>query len=168
MCGMWCYLQDPLYWGTTRQREATVEQDENPLPYVCSECYSPNLNLEAQLQENFPNEIEIEEQFQVQAQLSTLEENPTATVRQDDDHSDDVDAVYEQTINSWQQSLAAIGSKSCQKEDPTVVPLPDVQPHDIIPKDKLFTSIEDDGMPPNGETTETFNYSNETDSAKVL
>ena len=154
--------------GTTRQIEATVEQDENPLPYVCSECYSPNLNLEAQLQENFPNEIEIEEQFQVQAQLSTLEENPTATVRQDDDHSDDVDAVYEQTINSWQQSLAAIGSKSCQKEDPTVVPLPDVQPHDIIPKDKLFTSIEDDGMPPNGETTETFNYSNETDSAKAF
>ena len=100
--------------------------------------------------------------------MSALEENPTATVRQDADHSDNVDAVYEQTINSWQQSLAAIGSKSCQKEDPTVVPLPDVQPHHIIPKDKLFTSIEDDGMPPNGETTETFNYSNETDSAKAF
>ena len=55
-----------------------------------------------------------------------------------------------------------IGSGVRRKDNPTVESLPDVKPHDIIPKERLFTSIEDDGITPDGEGTDTFNYSTET------
>jgi hypothetical protein len=152
--------------GTTRKIEATTEQDNNSLPYVCSECYSPNLTLEAKLQEI--NEVGDEQLYQVETQLSALEENPHNQHWQAAGALDKPDAVFEQTLNSWHQSLAAIGSETRRTENPVVVPLPDVQPHDIIPKERLFTSIEDDGMTPNGDDTETFTYSNETDSAKAF
>ena len=49
-----------------------------------------------------------------------------------------------------------------------MVPLPNVQPHTIISKERLFTSIEDDGMTLNSENTEIFSYSNEPDNAKAF
>ena len=78
----------------------------------------------------------------------------------------EVDTVYEQTLNSWQQSVAAIGFRDLEKENPTVEP--GVKPHDIMPKERLFTSLQDDGMPPDGEDVEFFNYSTETDNAKAF
>jgi len=58
--------------GTVCKVVATAEMDK-PLPYVCSACYSPDLTLEAKLQEN--HEAENEEHFQAQTKLSELEEN---------------------------------------------------------------------------------------------
>jgi hypothetical protein len=151
--------------GTVCKVEATVEMEQT-LPYVCSVCYSPNLTIEAKLQET--EEADNEEHSQAQTKLFELEENRNDQNWQDDDLSNDLDAVYDQTLNSWHQSLAAIGSGINRKENPTVEPLPDVKPHDIISKERLFTSFEDDGMPPDGEGTDTFDYSNETDRAKAF
>ena len=109
---------------------------DKTLPYVCSVCYSPNLTLEAKLEEN--QEADNEKHFQAQTKLAELDENRHGLSWQDADLSNDLDAVYDQTLNSWQQSLAAIGSGTTRKDNPTVEPLPDVKPHDIIPKERLF------------------------------
>ena len=95
-----CYItrKIPSADGTVCKVEDVEEVDKNPLPYVCSECYSPNLTLEAQLQEN--NEIAVEEQAQTQTLLSALEENRPGQTWQAADTPTEVDAVYEQTLNS--------------------------------------------------------------------